>query len=202
MVSAAILCNVFRQNNSPGQIEEIREISPPKVGFVIIRFHPFFAVFFPVFTTLNISSSLIPLTFGNGTLNFAAFSFRFSLILLLNAFASLPFPLSSRYCGNGWEEGSEGADDLTVFSSCARICLRIWIFSACRAFWWSFARRPRRFWAEAEAAWVERAMRLRVRSSWSSLWEVWLGGCAVDEEGGGHTACHAAFASARCVWGG
>lgn len=37
---------------------------------------PFFAVFLPVLTTLNVSSSDIPLTFGNGTENFAAFSFR------------------------------------------------------------------------------------------------------------------------------
>jgi hypothetical protein len=40
---------------------------------------PFFAVFFPVLTTLNISSSAIPLTFGNGTENLAAFSFRLFL---------------------------------------------------------------------------------------------------------------------------
>ena len=46
--------------------------SIPNVGFVIILFHPFFAVFLPVLTTLNISSSLIPFTFGSGTLNFAA----------------------------------------------------------------------------------------------------------------------------------
>ena len=44
----------------------------PNVGFVIILFHAFFAVFLPVFTTLNISSSLIPFTLGSGTLNFAA----------------------------------------------------------------------------------------------------------------------------------
>jgi hypothetical protein len=44
------------------------------VGFVIILFQPFFAVFFPVFTTLNISSSAIPRTLGKGTENFAAFS--------------------------------------------------------------------------------------------------------------------------------
>lgn len=37
---------------------------------------PFFAVFFPVLTTLNISASAIPLTLGNGTENLAAFSFR------------------------------------------------------------------------------------------------------------------------------
>lgn len=49
--------------------------------------HPFLAVFFPVFTTLNISSSDIPLTFGNGTLNFTADSFRLFLIALDNAFA-------------------------------------------------------------------------------------------------------------------
>ena len=79
----------------------------PNVGFVIILFHAFFAVFLPVFTTLNISSSLIPFTLGSGTLNFAAcevdhqplhissskrgfghtFSFLLFLIALLSAFA-------------------------------------------------------------------------------------------------------------------
>ena len=53
---------------------------PTKVGLVIIRFQPFFAVFFPVDITLNISSSLMPFTLGNGTLNLAAFSFRLFLI--------------------------------------------------------------------------------------------------------------------------
>ena len=141
----------------------------PKVGFVIILFHPFFAVFFPVLTTLNISSSLIPLTFGSGTLNFAAFSFRLFLIAELSAFAFVPFSRSSRYCGRGCDDGSEGAEDFTFFSSCCLIALRIWIFWAWRVFCCSLARRPRRFWAEVEAAWGARARRLRVRSSWSSL---------------------------------
>jgi len=51
-----------------------------KVGFVIIRFQLFFAVFLPVLTTLNISSSAIPLTLGSGTENFAAFSALLFLI--------------------------------------------------------------------------------------------------------------------------
>ena len=84
----------------------------PNVGLVIIRFlwvpsqrlprrqkskddrrdiyrahHPFLAVFFPVFTILNISSSDIPFTFGKGTLNLAADSFRLFLIALDKAFA-------------------------------------------------------------------------------------------------------------------
>jgi hypothetical protein len=100
------------------------------VGLVIIRFHPFLAVFFPVFTTLNISSSAIPRTLGSGTLNLAAFSFRLFLIALDSAFALVGCVRSKRYCGKGVDDGSEGAADLTVRSSCARICFFIWIFSA------------------------------------------------------------------------
>ena len=107
----------------------------PKVGFVIILFHPFFAVFFPVFTTLNISSSAMPLTFGNGTLNFAAFSARLFLIALDRALAFVVCERSSRYCGSGVDDGSEGAEDLTLRSSWALICFFIWIFSAWRFFW-------------------------------------------------------------------
>jgi hypothetical protein len=53
------------------------------------RFQPFFFVFLPVATTLNISSSLIPRTLGKGTLNRAAFSARLLLIELLNALADV-----------------------------------------------------------------------------------------------------------------
>ena len=59
-------------------------------------FHPFFFVFFPVFTTLNISSSLMPRTLGSGTLNRAAFSALLFLIALLSALAADGFDLSSR----------------------------------------------------------------------------------------------------------
>jgi hypothetical protein len=88
---------------------------------VIIRFQLFFPVFFPVFTTLNISSSAMPRTFGNGTENFAAFSFRLSLIAELSAFAAVGWLLSSRYPGSGVDEGSAGPADLTLFSSWALI---------------------------------------------------------------------------------
>lgn len=96
--------------------------------------YPFFAVFFPVFTTLNISSSLMPFTFGNGTLNFAAFSARLFLICELSALALfVVWFLSKRYDGKGVDEGSAGAKlDLTLRSSCALICFFIWIFSAWR----------------------------------------------------------------------
>lgn len=96
--------------------------------------YPFFAVFFPVFTTLNISSSLMPFTFGNGTLNFAAFSARLFLICELSAFALfVVWFLSNRYDGKGVDEGSAGAElDLTFRSSWALICFFIWIFSAWR----------------------------------------------------------------------
>lgn len=54
---------------------------------------PFFAVFFPVLTTLNISSSAMPLTLGNGTENLAAFSFR--LFFTKSKSASEPQTLAS-----------------------------------------------------------------------------------------------------------
>ena len=65
-------------------------------GCVTTLFHPFFFVFFPVFTTLNISSSLMPLTLGRGTLNRAAFSALLFLIALLRALADAGFDRSSR----------------------------------------------------------------------------------------------------------
>lgn len=61
--------------------------SPTNVAFVTIRFHDLL-LFFPVFITLNISSSAIPLTFGNGTAYFAALSFRFCLMAVESALAS------------------------------------------------------------------------------------------------------------------
>lgn len=72
----------------------------------------------------------MPLTLGSGTLNLAAFSFRLFLIALDNAFAVVGCVRSRRYCGKGVEDGSEGAADLTVFSSCSRILFFICIFSA------------------------------------------------------------------------
>lgn len=68
----------------------------PKVGFVITLFQPFLAVFFPVLTTLNISSSEMPLTFGSGTENFAAFSARFCLMAVERALALVGSERSSR----------------------------------------------------------------------------------------------------------
>lgn len=108
---------------------------PTNVGLVIIRFQLFLLVFFPVFTTLNISSSLIPLTLGNGTANFAAFSFRLSLIALESALALVSCERSSKYCGKGVLEGSSGVEDLTFFSSCALMRFFICIFSAWRFCW-------------------------------------------------------------------
>lgn len=71
--------------------------SIPNVGFVIILFHAFFFVFFPVPMALNISSSLMPLTFGNGTEYFAAFSFLLFLIAELKALALEGLLRSSKY---------------------------------------------------------------------------------------------------------
>lgn len=69
---------------------------PTKVGLVIILFQLFFAVFFPVLTTLNISSSAIPLTLGSGTLNLAAFSALLFLMAEERAFAFFSLLRSSR----------------------------------------------------------------------------------------------------------
>lgn len=105
--------------------KRLRNETLPNVGFVIILFHPFFAIFFPVLTTLNISSSAIPFTLGNGTLNLAAFSALLFLIALDKAFALVGWVRSRRYCGKGVEDGSDGPDDFTFRCSCARICFFI-----------------------------------------------------------------------------
>jgi hypothetical protein len=106
-----------------------------------MRFHDFFLVFFPVLMTENlnievrsqqcltcslymnasyISSSEIPLTLGKGTLNRAAFSFRFCLIAEDSALAFFSLDLSKRYCGRASVLGSAGSEVLT-FRSCTRI---------------------------------------------------------------------------------
>jgi hypothetical protein len=61
--------------------------SPTNVAFVTIRFHDLLLLF-PVFITLNISSSAIPRTLGNGTANLAALSFLFCLMADDRALAS------------------------------------------------------------------------------------------------------------------
>src|SRR5271154_6278681 len=119
--------------------------------FVIILVQLFFAVFFPVLTTLNISSSETPLTLGSGTPNRAAFSDRFCLIAEDSPFAFFSDDLSSRYCGRGVEDGSAVSEDLMLRSSCALMVFFIWIFSLWRFCWYSLARRPRRFCEFSEA---------------------------------------------------
>ncbi len=119
---------------------------PTKVGFVRTRFQLFLAVFLPVLTTLNISCSLIPRTFGNGTENRADFSFRLFLIADESAFALVGFERSRRKAGMGFD-GSASAWDLTFRSSWAFIFLRICTFSFRLSFWSIFARRPRAFCA-------------------------------------------------------
>lgn len=97
--------------------------SPTKVAFVTIRFQALLLLF-PVRITLNISSSAIPRTFGNGTAYFAALSLRFCLRAVLSAFASLCPSLSKRYVGSA-PSGVEAASDcLTLRSSCALRVLR------------------------------------------------------------------------------
>jgi hypothetical protein len=70
-----------------------------RTGCVMTRFQPFLLVFLPVATTLNISSSLMPRTFGRGTLNRAAFSALLFLIEELNALAVVVFCRSCQHPG-------------------------------------------------------------------------------------------------------
>jgi len=93
--------------------------SPTNVAFVTIRFHDLLLLF-PVFTTLNISSSAIPRTFGSGTAYLAALSFRFCLIAEDNALASLWPSRSRRYVGNAPSGTVDLSGCLTFRSSCAR----------------------------------------------------------------------------------
>ena len=124
--------------------------SPTNVAFVTIRFHDFFLLF-PVFTTLNASSSAIPLTFGKGTAYFAALSFRLSLMAVDSAFASRWPSRSSRYVGKAPSGTEPESFCLILRSSCALRVFLSWTFSACRLACRIFAFRPNAFWATAEA---------------------------------------------------
>ncbi|MBE3049791.1 hypothetical protein IMZ48_46300 [Candidatus Bathyarchaeota archaeon] len=147
-------------NRHPWWLREERH-----TGCVITRFHPFFFVFAPVLTTLNISSSLMPFTLGSGTLNLAAFSFLLFLMALLSALADAGLLRSSRYAGTASPGTASSGAALTLRSSCCRICFFIWIFSFMRFCWCILARRPRRFCASLEPWWPWRAVRLRCLSS-------------------------------------
>jgi len=136
--------------------------SPTKVGFVITRFQ-LFPFDFPVFKTLNTSSSAIPLTFGNGTLNLAAASFRFCLTILESCFAFFSCARSSRYAGTAPSLGALGSDCLTFRCSCCLICFFIWILATCRLRLCSFALKPVRDWATLLERWASRASFLRLR---------------------------------------
>jgi hypothetical protein len=116
------------------------------------------------------------------------------------AFAFVGLDRSSRYCGRGVLDGSAGAEDLTLRSSCALICFLSWIFSWCLFFWYSFARRPVSFCASSEALCASRACLFRLRSSWSSLHVMYQHSASEHYvEQRIHTACHAASASAQCI---
>src|SRR3989338_9662831 len=91
--------------------------SPTKVTLVITRFHCF-CFLLPVFRTLNISSSLIGRTFGNGTSHLPAFSFLFCLIMLLRTLARSSTPLSRRYCVTAFCLVCSSEATLCCFSSC------------------------------------------------------------------------------------
>ena len=90
--------------------------SPTNVAFVTIRFHALL-LFFPVRITLNISSSAIPRTFGNGTEYFAALSLRFCFKVELSAFASFWLSRSKRYVGRAPSGVDAASDCLTLRSS-------------------------------------------------------------------------------------
>jgi len=139
--------------------------SPTNVAFVTILFHPFLFVL-PVLTTLNISSSAIPLTLGRGTANLPALSFRFCLSALLRTLAWFFSSLSRRY------EGSASLFSLallgpvlTFLSSCALSSFRRATFSEYRWAWSSLAFLPCRDWATLLLLWASLACFLRARSS-------------------------------------
>lgn len=143
--------------------------SPTNVAFVTIRFQAF-DLLFPVLTTLNISSSAIPLTLGNGTAYFAALSFRFCLRAVLRAFASFWFSLSKRYVGKA-PSGPDSVFCLTFRSSCALSVFLSWTFSAYRFLWRSLALIPKIFWAVAEFLCASLAIRFRlVKERSSDCW--------------------------------
>jgi len=105
--------------------------SPTNVALVTIRFQDLLLLF-PVFMTLNISSSAIPLTLGSGTAYFAALSFLFCLMALESAFASFCPSRSSRYVGSAASGVVDGPACLTLRSSCALSVFLSCTFSACR----------------------------------------------------------------------
>ena len=135
--------------------------SPTKVGFVITLFQ-LFPLLFPVFKTLNTSSSAIPLTFGKGTLNLAAASFRFCLTILDNCFADFSCARSKRYVGTAPSGTAVGSVVLMLRCSCCFICFFIWILARALLRLWSLAFRPVRVWETLLARWASRASFLRL----------------------------------------
>lgn len=92
--------------------------SPTKVAFVTMRFHDLLLLF-PVFITLNISSSAMPRTLGRGTAYLAALSLRFCLMALDSALASFWPSRSRRYVGRAPSGTVDESACLTLRSSCA-----------------------------------------------------------------------------------
>jgi len=126
------------------------KLSPTNVAFVTIRFHDL-CLLFPVFSTLNISSSAIPLTFGSGTAYLAALSFRFCLMAVESAFAFFWSSRSRRYVGSAPSGTFELSACFIFRSSCAFKVFFSWTFSACRFACSNLAFKPKAFCAVAEA---------------------------------------------------
>lgn len=135
--------------------------SPTNVAFVTIRFHDLLLLF-PVFNTLNISSSAIPLTFGSGTAYFAALSFRLCLIALDKAFASFWPSRSRRYVGRAPSGTAEESACLTLRSSWAFRVFFSCTFSAWRLAWRSLPLIPNAFCAYADDLWASLAAFFRL----------------------------------------
>mmetsp|Transcript_129209 Transcript_129209/g.313893 ORF Transcript_129209/g.313893 Transcript_129209/m.313893 type:complete len:211 (+) Transcript_129209:511-1143(+) len=150
--------------------------SPTTVTFVTIRFHCF-CLRFPLFTTLNISSSAIGRTLGTGTAHRPAFSLRFCLTVLLSTFARLTPSRSSKYAGTAPFGTESSVECLLLRSLCSAMVFFMATFSLKRCLLYSLARRPCTFCAYCACECARRASFFRARS-WKSRRTPWRFRCS------------------------
>mmetsp|Transcript_10053 Transcript_10053/g.31276 ORF Transcript_10053/g.31276 Transcript_10053/m.31276 type:complete len:219 (+) Transcript_10053:408-1064(+) len=142
------------------------KLSPTKEILLTMRFQAFF-LRLPLRRILNISSSVMALTFGMGTAHLPAFSFLFCLIMLERTFVRFTCSRSRRYAGTAPGLASSPSFVLAVFSSCALMVFFIVAFSTKRFLEKSLALMPRNFRAVLAILCGSRAFFFRRRSSWS-----------------------------------
>mmetsp|Transcript_100970 Transcript_100970/g.308766 ORF Transcript_100970/g.308766 Transcript_100970/m.308766 type:complete len:250 (-) Transcript_100970:173-922(-) len=142
------------------------KLSPTNEILLTMRFHAFF-LRLPVRKILNISSSVMALTFGIGTCHFPAFSLRFCLIILDRTFVRRTCSRSNRYAGTAPGLASSASLVLASFSWCALIVFFIVAFSVYRFLENNLALMPRNFRAVFAILCGSRAFFFRNRSSWS-----------------------------------